>query len=79
MAEPNEYDLQREERIRRNKAMLAKLQVCLHLHSQVTLFALISGHRGILSIVMALIAHLLERCSVLYRSNRRQTMWLPLC
>ncbi|KAL0055661.1 hypothetical protein WJX82_002917 [Trebouxia sp. C0006] len=27
MAEPNEYDLQREERIRRNKAMLAKLQV----------------------------------------------------
>ena len=28
MAEPNEYDLQREERIRRNKAMLAKLQVC---------------------------------------------------
>ena len=31
MAEPNEYDLQREERIRRNKAMLAKLQVCLRL------------------------------------------------
>ena len=27
MAEPNEYDLQRDERIRRNKAMLAKLQV----------------------------------------------------
>ncbi|DBB03845.1 TPA: hypothetical protein ACH3X1_012940 [Trebouxia sp. C0004] len=27
MAEPNEYDLQREERIRRNKAMLAKLQI----------------------------------------------------
>lgn len=27
MAEPNEYDRQREERIRRNKAMLAKLQV----------------------------------------------------
>ena len=28
MVEPNEYDLQREERIRRNRAMLAKLQVC---------------------------------------------------
>ncbi len=41
MAEPNEYDLQREERIRRNKAMLAKLKVCLHLCIQVTLFALI--------------------------------------
>ncbi len=33
MAEPNEYGLQREERIRRNKAMLAKLQVCLRLCS----------------------------------------------
>lgn len=30
MAEPNEYDLQREERIRRNKAMLAKLEVCTY-------------------------------------------------
>ena len=29
MSELNEYDLQREERIRRNKAMLAKLQVPL--------------------------------------------------
>ena len=27
MAEKSEYDLQREERIRRNQAMLAKLQV----------------------------------------------------
>lgn len=32
MAEKSEYDLQREERIRRNQAMLAKLQVKLPNH-----------------------------------------------